>query len=375
MIGTSSATPTRRIAVFVTPHGFGHAARASAVMAALLEKLPGIHFDIYTKVPAWFFGESIPVDAFRYHDCQTDIGVVQETPMQEDLPATLRALDAFLPFDPGLVSSLSDELRAQDDELVICDIAPLGIAVAAAAGVPSVLVENFTWDWIYTGYLEAEPGFEPYIRYLRGVFQSASVHIQATPVSAPVPEALLVTDPIGRAPLTPASEIRRRLNIPEGDRMVLVTMGGIPEQFKFLEQLPNMKGIHLVIPGGSSVPQFTAQVALLPHHSSFYHPDLIHASDAVIGKAGYSTIAETYHAGAPFGYVIRQGWRESASLAEFIQAQIPALEVSSADFEIGDLGDAISALLALPTRWRSGPDGSGQAADYILPLISNHKKQ
>ncbi len=368
------AGPTRRIAVFITPHGFGHAARASAIMAALLEKVPTLHFDVYTKVPFWFFADSVSAGAFTYHDLQTDIGVVQETPMQEDLPATIRALDAFLPFDPGLVQSLADELRAQGDELAICDISPLGIAIAAAAGIPSILVENFTWDWIYTGYLGVEPRFEPHIRYLRNVFQSAKLHIQATPMCAPDPSALLVTDPIGRAPLTPASEIRRRLNIPEGDRMVLLTMGGISERFQFLDKLPSLKGIHLVIPGGSSVPQFTSQLALLPHHSSFYHPDLIHASDAVIGKAGYSTIAEAYHAGVPYGFVIRQGWRESGPLAEFIQGRMPALEISAEQFETGDLGAAISALLSLPTRWRSEPDGSGQAADYILSLISNHRK-
>ncbi len=294
--------------------------------------------------------------------------------MQEDLDATIQALNDFLPFDPALVQSLAGELRSQGDELVICDIAPLGIAVAAASGLPSVLIENFTWDWIYTGYLDVEPRFEPHIRYLRDVFHSATVHIQATPVSAPSPSALLVTDPIGRAPTTPASEVRRKLGIPEGERMVLLTMGGIQEQYAFLDRLPEMEGIHLVIPGASRVPQFAGHLALLPHHSSFYHPDLIHASDAVIGKAGYSTIAETYHAGAPFGYLIRQDWRESAPLAEFIRAEMPGVEVSNTRFENGDLSATISTLLGLPTRWRSEPDGAGQAAEHILQLLSNSKK-
>ncbi len=373
----NNANPTEqphRIAYFVTPHGFGHAARSAAVMAAIHEKRPTANFDIYTKVPDWFFAELVPSASFSYHDLQTDIGVIQDSPMQEDLPATIQALDDFLPFNPALVQSLADELRSQGDEMVICDIAPLGIAAAAAAGVPSVLVENFTWDWIYAGYLDVEPRFEPHIRYLRGVFQSASVHIQATPMCEPSPSALVVTDPIGRAPMTPASEVHRKLGIPEGDRMVLVTMGRIQERFGFIDQLPDMKGIHLVIPGASNVPQFAGRLTLLPHHSSFYHPDLIHASDAVIGKAGYSTIAEAYHAGTPFGYVVRQGWRESDYLAEFIERQMPGVEISSSRFENGDLSAAISALLSMPTRWRSEPDGSGQAADYILELLSNHKK-
>ncbi len=370
----SSDAQARRLAVFITPHGFGHAARASAVMAAILGRLPSACFDIYTRVPSWFFANSLPTQSFVYHELRTDIGMVQNTPMQEDLDATIQALNEFLPFDPNLVHGLASELRAQADELVICDIAPLGIAAAAAAGLPSVLVENFTWDWIYAYYIDQEPRFAPHIHYLQDVFQSATMHIQASPVCEPSPSALQVTSPIGRAPLTPASEIRRRLGIPEGDRMVLVTMGGIPEQFKFLDQLPDLKGIHLIIPGGSKVPQFAGQLALLPHHSTFYHPDLIHACDTVIGKAGYSTIAEAYHAGAPFGYVIRPDWRESGPLAEFIQYQMPGLEISLDRFETGDLAGAIPALLSLPARWRNETEGSGQAADYILQLLSNHRK-
>ena len=36
--------------------------------------------------------------------------------------------------------------------VVVGDIPPLAFAAAARAGVPSVAVGNFTWDWIYSGY-------------------------------------------------------------------------------------------------------------------------------------------------------------------------------------------------------------------------------
>src|SRR5262244_3295844 len=65
-----------RIAYFVTPHGFGHAARAAAVMVALQEIDPTIQFDIFTQVPHWFFQDSLVRDVHYYNVC-TDIGVVQ----------------------------------------------------------------------------------------------------------------------------------------------------------------------------------------------------------------------------------------------------------------------------------------------------------
>jgi len=33
--------------------------------------------------------------------------------------------------------------------LSICEIAPMGILVAKETRVPAILVDNFTWDWIY----------------------------------------------------------------------------------------------------------------------------------------------------------------------------------------------------------------------------------
>ena len=51
-------TPVR-IAYFITPHGFGHAARAAAVMVALQAIDPALQFDIFTQVPHRFFQDSL----------------------------------------------------------------------------------------------------------------------------------------------------------------------------------------------------------------------------------------------------------------------------------------------------------------------------
>lgn len=50
---------TRCIAYFVSPHGFGHAARSCAIMSALQAREPGIGLEIFTTVPRWFFAESL----------------------------------------------------------------------------------------------------------------------------------------------------------------------------------------------------------------------------------------------------------------------------------------------------------------------------
>src|SRR5512135_1927180 len=145
-----------RIAWFISPHGFGHAARAAAIIQALCEAHPGIGIEIFTRVPEWFFGDSL-TGSFRYHPLVTDVGLVQETSLKEDAARTLERLDRFFPFGTKLVERLARVVRRLECRCIVCDIAPLGIAVARRAGIPSVLVENFTWDWIYQAYLPDAP--------------------------------------------------------------------------------------------------------------------------------------------------------------------------------------------------------------------------
>jgi hypothetical protein len=296
------AIPTT-IAYFITPHGFGHASRAAAVMAALSELIPGLRFELFTTCPQWIFKESLETD-FGYHPTRSDIGLVQTSPLSEDLAATCRQLDQTLPFDQTLVDDLAETIRKMNCRLVICDIAPLGIVAAGAAGLPSVLVENFTWDWIYSGYLNAAPGLQPHIKYLSRIFRQADHHIQTRPLCRPVPGTLQAA-PISRRARTPRAQVRARLGIDGRDKMVLISMGGVPDRFEFLSRLPGQIEPFLVIPGADGRSSPHPKVLLLPTHSDFYHPDLMAAADSLVAKAGYSTIAEAYQCGLPFGYVRR----------------------------------------------------------------------
>ena len=55
-----------------------------------------------------------------------------------------------------------------------------------------------------------------------------------------------------------------------------------------------------VFAGGVSAYRQEGNLHFLPFESDFFHPDLVHAADLVVGKAGYSMIAEVWAAGVPF---------------------------------------------------------------------------
>jgi hypothetical protein len=357
----------KRIAYFISPHGFGHAARAAAVMQVVWENDTSIHFDIFTTVPSWFFQDSLSAP-FTFHCLQTDIGLVQKTAFHADLNQTIRHLDAFMPFSATLIAEISTTLRNLNCLLVICDIAPIAILVAKEAQISSVLVENFTWDWIYRQYVRTDHRFKRHIDYLHSVFAAADYHIQTEPVRRRN-SADLLTAPVSRKAKMPAAQIRERLGLPAGSKMVLVTTGGIPQAYNFIEKLFLRQNINFVMPGAGVEQNIQKNVIILPHHSAFYHPDLVNASDAVVGKMGYSTLAEIYHAGVPFGYVARSNFRESAIMVDFILKQMSGMPVDESGFRNGNWTAQINYLLDLPRMRPGNVNGADQIGGFITNIL------
>jgi hypothetical protein len=357
-----------RISYFITPHGFGHAARAAAVMESLHGLDPRVEFDLFTKVPRWFFIDSLSCK-FLYHPLRSDIGVVQKSPFASDLPETLKLLDDFYPPNPDIVARLSDMLEKRRSRLVVCDISPLGIVAAKRAGIPCLLVENFTWDWIYEDYAAEHEGFLKHIDYLKDVFSSVDHHIQTQPVCNPW-TADLTTSPVSRKPRMPASVVRKKLNLSDEAKVVLVTAGGIPSQFPSLETISGEGGLLFLIPGATETIETQGNVILLPHHSGFFHPDLVNASDVVVGKVGYSTLAEVYWAGVPFGYVSRSGFRESGPLARFIEQNMRGMAIPEEELYQGSWVSKIGEILSMKRLPPGGVNGADQIAEAILHMIN-----
>lgn len=356
------------VAYFISPHGFGHASRSSAVMEALKKLCPGIHFEIYTTIPEWFFQDSLN-DGYTYHYLKSDIGLVQKDPLNADIPETIRCLEKFIPFESNLIKSLAHTIRQKKCQLVLCDISPMGIEVAKEAGILSVLIENFTWDWIYQGYKDQYPDLEKVIKFKKNLFEAADYHIQTEPICIPgKPD--LSTNPISRKVRVNKTEFRDKLGMADNQKLVTITMGGIPQEYTLSEKMQRKSEFFFVIPGGCTSLVKKGNLILLPHKSDIFHPDLINASDMVIGKLGYSTLSEIYHTGCPFGYISRPDFLESEKLSRFIQKNMVGIDIPPDAFDDGDWLDYLYELSKLPTTETRHINGAIQAADFICSILA-----
>ncbi len=336
-------------------------------MQAISNSGAPVEFEIFTTVPSWFFEDSLSA-TYTCHRLVTDIGLVQKSAFRADLSKTLSCLNDFLPFSAALISEISTAIHKLNCILVISDISPLGLAMAKNAAIPSVLVENFTWDWIYQQYVDIDDRFKAHIAYLKILFEAADYHIKTKPMCQPGP-ADLTTFPVSREIKTPAGRIRKQLGIPTTARMVLITTGGIKQSYGFLKKLKHLPEIHFVLPGAGPKMVTRNNCTILPHRSNFYHPDLINASDAVVGKVGYSTLAEVYQAGVPFGYVVRSNFRESGPMATFIEKKMQGIAMDESEFSSGSWATKLEDLLNLKRRRRRMKNGADQIGRFIREHI------
>lgn len=358
----------RTVACFVSPHGFGHAARACAVMDALRRRQPTLRFHVFTTVPRWFLAESLP-DCFEYHHCCTDVGLVQVSPLEEDLEATVEALGRAPWRDSNVVESLARRVEQRGCILVLADISPLGLRVARRAGLPSVLVENFTWDWIYHN-IDGPEALGAHGDELAADFDAADLRIQTSPVCRAVTGAIRV-GPVARAPRSSRAEIRLRLGIPGDEPMVLASMGGVGWDYGPLDRMMAADGPWVVVPGGAEAETRHGRLLLLPFHSAYFHPDLVQAADVVVGKLGYSTVAEVCHAGTAFAYVERPRFPESPVLARFVDREVTAVMLEPTAFATCGWLPGVHEALAAGRKTPAARDGADEAAAAILERFSD----
>ena len=186
-------------------------------MNALAAARPDLSIVIRTAAARRLFDQTVR-HPFVFIEGACDTGVVQIDSLRLDEDATIRHAAEFHRRLPGLAAREAALLREHDARFVVADTAPLAPVAASAAGVPSVVLANFTWDWIYEGYPEALAAAPDLIPILRGAYRHAGeawrlpLHGGFTMFDRPVDLPF-----IARHATLDRADVRRRLRLPADD--------------------------------------------------------------------------------------------------------------------------------------------------------------
>ena len=125
------------------------------------------------------------------------MGLVQKSPFEHDLQKTISKLEYFLSFKDPALRDIKNILCHFDPHFILNDISPLGLKLGKELNIPTLLLENFTWDWIYSPYEKNSYLFTNLISDLKEIFSSADLRIQTNPICEKIDNSPLV-NPIFR---------------------------------------------------------------------------------------------------------------------------------------------------------------------------------
>jgi hypothetical protein len=365
-----------RLLFYISGHGFGHAARDIEIINAVARRRPDVRVTLRTRVPEWFLRESLEADV-DYLPGDVDTGLVQPDGLTIDEDETARQAARFYDTFPSRVSREVDVIRAVDARLVVSDIPPLAIAAADAAGVPSIAVGNFTWDWIYQAYPQLGHEASGVVECIADAYARTSLALRL-----PFSGGFAAMPHVESAPLVarharaPRHITRQRLDLHPTERVVLASFGGHGGSIS-LEPAAASGAFTLVTTSyeankAATVPSHVRVVSAdVLRRADLSYTDLLAACDVVVSKPGYGIVSECMANNVPLLYTLRGRFVEQDVFVRDMPAVLRCRHLEPHDLREGHWVDAIDALLAQPPPPRRMPTtGADVVADRILSFAT-----
>ncbi|KAJ3369037.1 hypothetical protein HDU91_000148 [Kappamyces sp. JEL0680] len=261
-----------------------------------------------------------------------DPGISQADAITVDSETTWANLELY--HAEKLSQALADEadfLLANKPDLAFIDAPPFPALACQSANVPCVAVTNFTFDGILD-YLYTSPAQKQMAVTFRKAYETCAGLIRLPgfipmpafdgsdpALSPPASRFLLDTDLVVRPVRTSRDQVRTSLGIPLNAKVLFINFGGMP-----MDSPKGYMDVANLLPDGwlaitiYPVPCEDASRFVQISGPTSYMPDIINASDVVLGKCGYGICAEIKASNIPLLYICRHGFAEELGLVELI---------------------------------------------------------
>ncbi len=145
------------LACYVSGHGYGHATRVGEVLREVRRREPSLPIAVVTSGPEQLYRRAI-AGSVRRSVLKPATSV---SPRKARSSSTRTGtVEAWRRFQAGYDDRVGREarwLRESMARVVLGDIPPLAFDAAAEAGVESIALANFSWDWIYRHLAARQP--------------------------------------------------------------------------------------------------------------------------------------------------------------------------------------------------------------------------
>jgi L-arabinokinase len=370
------------IVFYISGHGFGHASRCIEVINAILAKRPEARVGVRTSAPRWMFDLTVK-GKVTYSTLECDTGVVQIDALTLDEADSIRRAASF---HSDLVTRAASETRALRElgaGLIVGDIPPLAFAVGASAGIPSVGLGNFTWDWIYADYprVRLAPSLLPAIR---GAYAKASMALRL-PMCGGFETFSNVKDIpfIARHATLAREDVCKRLKIPADKPIVLASFGGYMLPGIETDALGKSKKYTYVSASPGQLSRARKEAVTTERKGAFItineeamydagvrYEDLIGAAEIVVSKPGYGIISECIANDTAILYTSRGHFPEYDVLVEEMPKHLRCAFIGHDDLFAGKWEPFLDKLKSQPKpKKKPETNGADVAADILLKAL------
>jgi L-arabinokinase len=327
---------------------------------------------IVTGAPVHVFGPDLLSTGLAVRHAILDTGAKQRDAFTVDQRGSLEEYVATAsgPRRDQIIIEESTWLRECGADIVISDIVPLACVSAATAGVPCIAVSNFSWDFIYSEYLTAAgSAFKDLVWQIADDYACALCLLRL-PGHVPMPAFREVVDVplVVRHAKRSRHEVRSSMGLPLDAKIACFIYGGQPPgaDWKLKESCLPAGWLCLVCsagkpPGGDPLPP---NFILVPGDS--YTPDLIEASDVVLGKIGYGTTSECLAHHRPLVFLRRDYFNEEPFLRKLLEVHESAVEMKRRDFLAGNWAPYLQAAVTLKPNYNYPTNGADVVAEEVI---------
>ncbi|HXK11825.1 MAG TPA: hypothetical protein VMT70_19445 [Vicinamibacteria bacterium] len=360
------------LAAYVSGHGFGHSTRTAEILRALRERAPSLAITVCTSAPAFLF-ESVVAAPLAVRRVEGDVGLVQKDALVIDEEGTAAAWRAF---ESGWAERVATEaawLREAGVRLVVGDIPPLAFAAAGKAGLRSVAIGNFSWDWIY-GHLAPRVPALAEAAARAGEAYGLAERLLRLPFAGDLSVFRRIEDVplVARRPTVGKAEARRRLGV-DGRPLVLLSFGGVGVPGLRLAAYGALEGCRFLLTGPAGAGPTPANLARVDGGAlaaaGLEYPDLVGAADVVVTKPGYGIVTDCIGAGTRLVYTDRGDFPEYPIMVAEMPRYVPAVFATNEDVREGRIGPALDSVRAMPFPDSPRTDGAAVAADKLLAML------
>ena len=305
---------------YISDHGFGHAARNIPIMKELLAVDQAVNIIVKTGIAQGEFIQSNFLGELRLSVIKEsmDVGLVLKPMSFElDVPTLEERIKRYIESWEQRIKREVQLLTHEKPDLIVSDIVPWVFQAAKKANIKSVLISNFTWVEIYEEYLRTQ-----LVKEYQDCYDLADEVLMYEFSSSKMKERLVKYDEMSLCArefdLSVVAEIQSGYKKP----LVFISVGRSVDLAEKIDV--SNEPYHFIVTEGIQL--VGENVTYLAKETPNTH-DYVCASEFVITKAGFGTVAEALLAKKKIAVIERDSIAEDRATVEWLVSHGLALPI------------------------------------------------